>query len=61
MQKEILLEQRELQQPNSKYISDWLEINSKNNLPTSVGHIASVGNDFQNQRMIFVDNEEKIN
>jgi hypothetical protein len=46
---------------NSKYISDWLEINSKNNSTNYVGHIASVGNDFQNQRMIFVDNEEKIN
>jgi len=46
---------------NSKYISDWLEINSKNISTNYVGHIASVGNDFQNQRMIFVDNEVKIN
>lgn len=46
---------------NSKYISDWLEINSKNISKNYIGHIASVGNDFQNQRMIFVDNEEKEN
>lgn len=45
----------------SKYISDWLEINSKNISTNYIGHLASVGNDFQNQRMIFVDNEEKIN
>lgn len=44
---------------NSKYISDWLEIYSKNISNNYVGHMASVGNDFQNQRMIFVDNEEK--
>ena len=46
---------------NSKYISDWLELNSKNISKNYVGHLASVGNDFQNQRMIFVDNEEKEN
>jgi hypothetical protein len=46
---------------NSKYISDWLEIYSKNISNNYVGHMASVGNDFQNQRMIFVDNEEKEN
>jgi hypothetical protein len=46
---------------NSKYISDWLEINSKKISTNYIGHIASVGNDFQNQRMIFVDNEEKTN
>lgn len=46
---------------NSKYISDWLEINSKKNSTNYIGHLASVGNDFQNQRMIFVDNEEKEN
>ena len=40
---------------NSKYISDWLEINSKNIKNNFVGHLASVGNDFQNQRMIFID------
>ena len=44
---------------NSKYISDWLEINSKKNSTNYIGHLASVGNDFQNQRMIFIDNEEK--
>ena len=46
---------------SSKYISDWLEINSKKNSTNYIGHLASVGNDFQNQRMIFVDNEEKEN
>ncbi|MFT4062851.1 MAG: hypothetical protein QM642_10905 [Edaphocola sp.] len=46
---------------NSKYISDWLENYSKNISTNYIGHMASVGNDFQNQRMIFVDNEEKQN
>ena len=46
---------------NSKYISNWLEVNSKNISNKYIGHLASVGNDFQNQRMIFVDNEEKEN
>lgn len=46
---------------NTKYISDWLEINSKNISNNFVGHLASVGNDFQNQRMIFIDNVEKEN
>lgn len=46
---------------NSKYISDWLENYSKKISINYIGHMASVGNDFQNQRMIFVDNEEKIN
>ena len=41
---------------NSKYISNWLEVNSKNISNKYIGHLASVGNDFQNQRMIFVDN-----
>ncbi|HRP01020.1 MAG TPA: hypothetical protein PLE30_00060 [Candidatus Kapabacteria bacterium] len=45
----------------SKYISDWLEINSKKIFTNCIGHMASVGNDFQNQRMIFIDNEEKEN
>jgi hypothetical protein len=45
----------------SRYISDWLEINSKNNSSNYIGHLASVGNDFQNQRMIFIDNEDKKN
>lgn len=40
---------------NSKYVSDWLEINSKNISKNYIGHLASVGNDFQNQRMIFID------
>ena len=38
-----------------KYISDWLEYNSKNISKDFIGHLASVGNDFQNQRMIFID------
>ncbi len=46
---------------NSKYISDWLETYSKKISANYVGHMASVGNDFQNQRMIFIDNEEKEN
>lgn len=46
---------------NSKYISDWLELYSKNTSTNYIGHMASVGNDFQNQRMIFIDNEEKSN
>ena len=45
----------------SKYISDWLEANSKKISKNYIGHLASVGNDFQNQRMIFVDNEEREN
>lgn len=46
---------------NSKYISNWLEVSSKKISTNYIGHMASVGNDFQNQRMIFVDNEEKNN
>lgn len=46
---------------NTKYISDWLELYSKNIPKKYVGHIASVGNDFQNQRMVFIDNEDKCN
>ncbi len=46
---------------NSKYISDWLDINSTNISSNYIGHLASVGNDFQNQRMIFIDNEKKEN
>ncbi|MCL2246155.1 MAG: hypothetical protein FWC10_03475 [Lentimicrobiaceae bacterium] len=38
-----------------KYISDWLEDNSKNISKDYIGHLASVGNDFQNQRMVFID------
>lgn len=45
----------------SKYISEWLETNSKRISKNYIGHLASVGNDFQNQRMIFIDNEEKVN
>jgi hypothetical protein len=38
-----------------KYISNWLEINSKNISKNHIGHMSSVGNDFQNQRMVFID------
>ena len=44
-----------------KYISDWLNEKSKNISSNYIGHLASVGNDFQNQRMVFLDNEEKEN
>jgi len=44
-----------------KYISEWLDENSKKSTNDFIGHLASVGNDFQNQRMIFIDNEEKEN
>ncbi len=46
---------------NSKYISDWLENYSRKISINYIGHMASVGNDFQNQRMIFIDNKEKGN
>jgi hypothetical protein len=39
----------------TKYISEWLEKNSKNISKNFIGHLASVGNDFQNQRMVFID------
>ncbi len=39
----------------AKYISDWLELNSKHLSKDYIGHLASVGNDFQNQRMVFID------
>ena len=39
----------------TKYISAWLEQNSKNISKNYIGHLASVGNDFQNQRMVFID------
>jgi len=44
---------------NSKYISDWLEDNSQNISDNHIGHLASVGNDFQNQNTIFVDDVDK--
>jgi hypothetical protein len=40
---------------DTKYISDWLESNSKRISKNYIGHLASVGNDFQNQRMVFID------
>lgn len=45
----------------SAYISEWLAHNSKDISNTHIGHLASVGNDFQNQRMVFIDNETKAN
>ena len=44
---------------NSKYISDWLEVNSKHISKNYIGHLASVGNDFQNQNTIFIDDVNK--
>jgi len=44
---------------NSKYISDWLEENSKYISKKYIGHLASVGNDFQNQNTIFIDDVDK--
>jgi len=43
----------------SKYISDWLEENSKNISSNFIAHLASVGNDFQNQNTIFIDDVNK--
>jgi hypothetical protein len=40
---------------NTKYISDWLELHSTHPSQNHIGHLASVGNDFQNQRMVFID------
>jgi len=44
---------------NSKYISDWLEEHSRNISNIYIGHLASVGNDFQNQNTIFIDDVDK--
>ena len=44
---------------NSKYISDWLEEKSKNISKNHIGHLASVGNDFQNKNTIFIDDVNK--
>jgi hypothetical protein len=44
---------------SSKYISDWLEVSSKNISKDYIGHIASVGNDFQNQNAVFIDDVNK--
>jgi hypothetical protein len=43
-----------------KFISDWLEENSKNISKNYIGHLASVGNDFQNQNAVFIDDVNKI-
>jgi len=46
----------------SKYISDWLEDKSKNISTNYIGHLASVGNDFQHQKDVYIDdvNRKKI-
>lgn len=44
---------------NARYISDWLNENSNRKNKDSIGHLASVGNDFQNQRFVFLDNKER--
>jgi len=45
---------------DSKYISDWLEENSKNIFELDfVGHLASVGNDFQHQRDVYIDDVDR--
>ena len=47
---------------NSKFISDWLEENSKHISKNYIGHLASIGNDFQHQRDVYIDdlNRKKI-
>ncbi|MCL2512081.1 MAG: hypothetical protein FWF09_08540, partial [Bacteroidales bacterium] len=46
----------------SKFISDWLGDNSKKISKNYIGHLASVGNDFQHQRDVYIDdvNRKKI-
>jgi hypothetical protein len=44
---------------NSKYISDWLEEKSKNISKNHIGHLASVGNDFQHQRDVYIDDVDR--
>ena len=53
------LEPKHIAVYNRKYISQWLETVSKKISTNYIGHLASVGNDFQNQRMCFIDNKEK--
>ncbi|MCL2138777.1 MAG: hypothetical protein FWH41_04520 [Treponema sp.] len=45
-----------------KYISEWLEHQSKEISENYIGHLASVGNDFQHQRDVYIDdvNRPKI-
>jgi len=38
-----------------RYISDWLEENSKNIETTPIGHLASIGNDFHHQQYVFLN------
>jgi hypothetical protein len=44
---------------NYKYISQWLEEHSNHISENHIGHLASVGNDFQNQNTIFLDDVNK--
>ena len=53
------LEPKHIAVYNRKYISQWLETVSQKISTNYIGHLASVGNDFQNQRMCFIDNKEK--
>ena len=57
--KGIPLETKLIALYEQKYISQWLEAMSKKISTNHIGHLASVGNDFQNQRMCFIDNKEK--
>jgi len=41
---------------DSKYISDWLAEHSKNMQTEAIGILFSSGNDFQNQRNLFIEN-----
>jgi len=42
----------------SKYISDWLAEHTKNIETEPIGNLASVGNDFHNQQMVFIQDVE---
>ncbi|MDR1416029.1 MAG: hypothetical protein LBJ57_01260 [Prevotellaceae bacterium] len=43
----------------TKYISDWLGVSSKSESKEYIGDLSSVGNDFQNQNMIFINDLHK--
>jgi hypothetical protein len=43
-----------------KYISEWLEKNTPNNINNQpFGHLASVGNDFQHQKDVYIDDTDR--
>ena len=52
---EFLVRKKIVCYDGSKYISDWLEEYSKNIGEYFIGHLGSVGNDFQNQNYVFID------